>query len=49
MTSPSGPGRRAAFLLAPQEQDEVGVLLDGAGLAEVRQARLLRLAHLGLA
>src|SRR4051812_48078569 len=38
-----------AFLVAPQEHDEVGVLLDRARLPEVRQPGLLRLAHLGLA
>src|SRR6185369_7548320 len=37
------------LLLPPQEHDEVGVLLDCAGLAQVRQAGLLRLAHLRLA
>jgi hypothetical protein len=37
------------FLVAPQEHHEVGVLLDRARLAKVRQAWLLGLAHLRLA
>ncbi len=41
--------RPGTLLVTPQEEDEVGVLLDRPGLAEVGQARLLRLAHLGLA
>src|SRR6478672_8619964 len=39
----------AALLLAPQEEDEVGVLLDRARFAQVRQPRFLRLPHLRLA
>ena len=50
MTSPSASWSSLdALLLAPQEQDEVRVLLDRARLAQVRQPRLLRLAHLRLA
>src|SRR5690349_16396913 len=40
---------RPLLLLAVEEEHEVRVLLDGARLAQVRQSRLLRLAHLRLA
>src|SRR4051812_6861810 len=39
----------AALLLAPQEHHEVRILLDRAGFSQVREPRLLRLPHLGLA